>query len=123
MKKGILFLFMAATFTSNAQSLKDLLYSGKLKMDSNTVIRKTDDLSSKIDTSQKKAPDQVKTTVTNITTDTTLKVNNAKVDNTKSNAAVTGQAVPVINQPAAVKDTAIGVVTGGTVVAATGNEV
>jgi hypothetical protein len=57
MKKGILFLLVAvASFTSKAQSLKDLLYSGKLKMDSNSVVRKTDDLKSKIDTTQKKPP-------------------------------------------------------------------
>jgi hypothetical protein len=121
MKKAILFLFMAATFTSHAQSLKDLLYSGKLKMDSNTVIRKTDDLSSKIDTSQKKSPDQVKATVITTTIDTTVKINNTKADNTKSNPAVTNQPVPVTNQPTALKDTAIGEVTGAAA-AATGNE-
>ena len=54
MKKGILFLLLIASFSVKAQSLKDLLYSGKLKKDSNTVIRKGDDLSSKIDTSTKK---------------------------------------------------------------------
>ena len=63
MKKGILFLLLAGTFTANAQSLKDLLYSGKLKKDSNTVIRKTDDLSTKIDTGQKKGPEPKITTV------------------------------------------------------------
>jgi hypothetical protein len=36
------------------QKLKDLLYSGKLKKDSSGVIRSTDDLSSKIDTTTKK---------------------------------------------------------------------
>lgn len=36
------------------QSLKDLLFSGKLKKDSSGVIRNTDDLSSKIDTTTKK---------------------------------------------------------------------
>jgi len=36
------------------QSLKNLLFSGKLKKDSTGVIRSTDDLSSKIDTSTKK---------------------------------------------------------------------
>jgi hypothetical protein len=36
------------------QKLKDLLYSGKLKKDSTGVIRSTDDLSSKIDTTTKK---------------------------------------------------------------------
>jgi hypothetical protein len=60
MKKGILFLLLAGLFAANAhgQSLKDLLYSGKLKKDSNTVIRKGDDLSSKIDTSTKKPVEQ-----------------------------------------------------------------
>ncbi len=63
MKKGILFLLLAATVSANAQSLKDALYSGKLKMDSNSVIRKGDDLSSRIDTSSKKqaaAPEKAK---------------------------------------------------------------
>jgi len=41
------------------QSLKDLLYSGKLKKDSSGVIRSTDDLSSKIDTSTKKPEAEV----------------------------------------------------------------
>jgi DNA-binding protein H-NS len=56
MKKGILFLFIvcAAAVRAEAQSLKDLLYSGKLKKDTSAVIRKTDDLQSKIDTAQKK---------------------------------------------------------------------
>lgn len=55
MKKAILFLLLAGTFSAKAQSLKDLLYGGKLKSDSNTVIRKSDDLSTKIDTTTKKA--------------------------------------------------------------------
>ena len=64
MKKGILLILVAASFTVNAQSLKDLLYSGKLKNDSGTTVRKGDDLSSKIDTTTKKKPvDQPKATV------------------------------------------------------------
>ena len=54
MKKAILFLFVISTITSNAQSLKDALYGGKLKTDSNTVLRKGEDLSTKIDSSRKK---------------------------------------------------------------------
>jgi len=54
MKKGILILLLAASFSADAQSIKDLLYSGKLKTDSNTVVRKSDDLSTKIDTTAKK---------------------------------------------------------------------
>ena len=66
MKKGIVFfVLLAVASAGRAQTLKDLLYSGKLKMDSNTVIRKTDDLSTKIDTTRKLAPvaDQTKTVV------------------------------------------------------------
>lgn len=50
----LLLLLMAGAATVQAQSLKDLLYGGKLKMDSNQVVRKTDDLKAKIDTVQKK---------------------------------------------------------------------
>ena len=60
MKNLILLLFsVAATVAVHAQqkqSLKDLLYGGKLKKDSTGVIRSTDDLSAKIDTSTKKEP-------------------------------------------------------------------
>ena len=59
MKRVIFFLLLAVSFSAKSQSLKELLYSGKLKNDSNTVIRKTDDLSTKIDTSQKKKPEPV----------------------------------------------------------------
>jgi hypothetical protein len=41
--------------------LKDALFSGKLKTDTGTVIRKGDDLSSKIDTSKKKPAEPEKT--------------------------------------------------------------
>ena len=55
MKKSILFLLVTVTSVCvQAQSLKDLLYGGKLKNDSNSVVRKTDDLSTKIDTTTKK---------------------------------------------------------------------
>jgi len=63
MKTLVLALLIFGAFTVQAQqkqSLKDLLYSGKLKKDSSGVIRSTDDLSSKIDTTTKKVPDPVK---------------------------------------------------------------
>lgn len=50
----LLLLFMAGAGALQAQSLKELLYGGKLKSDSNAVVRNTDDLKSKIDTGQKK---------------------------------------------------------------------
>jgi hypothetical protein len=49
---------------TNAQKLKDALYGGKLKTDSGTVIRKGDDLSTKIDTSTKKPVEQNKSKMT-----------------------------------------------------------
>ncbi|RYY59411.1 MAG: hypothetical protein EOO05_13335 [Chitinophagaceae bacterium] len=54
MKKILFFLLVATALNTNAQSLKDALYGGKLKLDTGTVIRKGDDLSTKIDTSTKK---------------------------------------------------------------------
>ncbi len=70
MNKGILFLLLLITFNSNAQSLKDLLYSGKLKSDTGTLVKKTDDLNSKIDTSKKKLVEPQKTNLTGPVKDT-----------------------------------------------------
>ena len=54
MKKGILVILLGAlTFGANAQSLKEALYSGKLRNDSNSVIKKGDELSTKVDTTSK----------------------------------------------------------------------
>lgn len=72
MKKGILFLLLVSAVTANAQSLKDALYGGKLKNDSSTVIRKTDDLSTKIDTSRKKPVEQEKIKLTTVATDSSI---------------------------------------------------
>jgi hypothetical protein len=47
---------ISATSLSAQQSLKDLLYSGKLKSDTGSTVRKTDDLKSKIDTTTRKKP-------------------------------------------------------------------
>lgn len=53
MKKGFLILFLGiAGVTQAQQSLKDALFSGKLKNQPGGVIRKGDDLSTKIDTAQ-----------------------------------------------------------------------
>jgi hypothetical protein len=80
MKKAILFLLLATGFTANAQSLKELLYSGKLKNDSNTVIRKTDDLKSKIDTSQKKGVQSANTTMATVQGDSLVTTADLKTD-------------------------------------------
>ena len=60
MKKLFLLLSVMAAVGVQAQEekpkLKDLLYGGKQKKDSSGVIRKTDDLATKIDTAPKKEP-------------------------------------------------------------------
>lgn len=56
MKKIFLLLLLAPAVFVQAQSLKEALYSGKLKNEPGTVIRKSDDLASKMDTTQKVAP-------------------------------------------------------------------
>lgn len=53
MKKGILILLLLSSVFVNAQSLKEALFSGKLKNQPGTVIRKGDDLSAKMDTVRK----------------------------------------------------------------------
>lgn len=53
MKTVVLFLLIFSASAAKSQTLKELLYNNKLKKDSSGVIRKTDDLKSKIDTSQK----------------------------------------------------------------------
>jgi hypothetical protein len=60
MKKLFLFAILISAISANSQSLKETLYSGKLKTDTGTTIRKGEDLSSKIDTSTKKPVEQAK---------------------------------------------------------------
>ena len=67
----LLFLMVAGGFTAQSQSLKEALYKGRLKKDSTSVIRKTDDLSSKmIDTTKKE--ETVKVDTLAVITDTAL---------------------------------------------------
>jgi len=69
MKTVILLAILFASVSANSQTkLKDLLYGGKLKMDSGSVIRKDDDLSTKIDTTTKKPVEQPKTAVVDAAT-------------------------------------------------------
>lgn len=59
----LLFMLIAVLATTSlpAQTLKELLYSGKLKKDSTGVIRKTDDLSAMVDTSKQVSQAAAKT--------------------------------------------------------------
>jgi len=54
MKKLLPLVFILIAGTVNGQSLKDLLFSGKMKNDSNTVHHKGEDLKDKVDTTTKK---------------------------------------------------------------------
>ena len=85
MKKGILFLLLFGSFFAQGQSLKEALFSGKLKNEPGTVIRKGEDLSTKIDTSTRRTvanTDSVKTTAV------------AANDNSTTNAAAQANATP-----------------------------
>ena len=74
MKKGILFLLLASSVFAKGQSLKDALFGGKLKNQPGTVIRKGDDLSTKIDTARKISTDDAeKTKTVALTSDSSTK--------------------------------------------------
>ncbi len=79
MRKIILFLAVVTSVTAHTQTLKDALYGGKLKKDSNTVIRKTDDLITKIDTTTKK-PIETEKKLTATTKDSSVKTTTLKTD-------------------------------------------
>jgi len=53
MKKVILFLLLIGSIFAEAQTLKEALYGGKLKNQPGSVIRKGDDLTTKMDTIRK----------------------------------------------------------------------
>jgi len=90
--------FIGGALTIQAQekkpSLKDLLFSGKLKKDSTGVIRSTDDLSQKIDTSTKKETQSVTSTAspTNVQQDNTA-VSKAAVGTTVVASGVDAAAI------------------------------
>jgi hypothetical protein len=63
MKHAILLLLLVSSVFVHGQSLKEALYGGKLKNEPGTVIRKGDDLASKMDTARKApAEEPAKTT-------------------------------------------------------------
>ena len=108
MKKAVLFLLLVYSFSAKAQTLKELLYSGKLKKDSGIVIRSTDDLKSKIDTVTKKAEPE-KATIAATTGDSAAKTANTTIDpvtgsiEAKDSVAVAAtpvSAAPIASPPA-----------------------
>ena len=97
MKNLFLVILVFGGFAAHAQekqSLKNLLFSGKLKKDSSGVIRSTDDLSTKIDTSTKKetAPVVTNQSAANVQQDKNAAVSKENVAVSKENVA-TGVAV------------------------------
>ena len=106
MKKGILFLLLLSAASANAQSLKDLLYGGKLKSDTGTLVKKTDDLSTKIDTIKKKPVEPEKTKLVAATKDSAAKDAAAQTDLAGATAAAEGKdiAVEVKDNTAITKD-------------------
>jgi len=98
MKKGILFLLLIPSVIANAQTLKEALYGGKLKTDSGTVIRKGEDLSSKIDTSKKKPVEADKNKLATVTKDSTNKAQLVQADSSKTASIIrdTIAAPPVV---------------------------
>lgn len=106
MKKGILFLLLISSMFTQAQSLKDALFGGKLKNDPGTVIRKGDDLATKID-SNRKAPvediTKTKTTISVVDSSKKLTVSNAATDATATSKADT---VAMAANPSTASETA-----------------
>ena len=98
MKKAIFLLLLMASVIANAQTLKEALYGGKLKTDSGTVIRKGEDLSSKIDTSKKKPVEVEKVKPAVVSKDSVMKSPAPAVDTSHTITAIrdTAVAVPVV---------------------------
>jgi hypothetical protein len=99
MKTGILIaVLLFGVVSGNAQTLKELLYGGKLKKDTSGVIRKNDDLSAKIDTSTKKPEAEKPQTAPVIATGT---------DSLRTNTVIsTDAAVTTATEPAVAVDPA-----------------
>jgi len=101
MKNMILVIFLIggafAVQAQEKQSLKDLLFSGKLKKDSTGVIRSTDDLSKKIDTSTKKEAQSVNT---NAPVANVQQENNAVISKTALTANVVASGIDSVTTKA-----------------------
>lgn len=81
MKNTFLLLLLFSSVFAKAQSLKDALFSGKLKNQPGTVIRKGDDLASKMDTTYKvPAGDTAKATTATTAQTTPVSVAQAQPD-------------------------------------------
>jgi hypothetical protein len=106
MKNAILFLLIFTAATAQGQTLKDLLFSGKMKSDTGTLVRKTDDLKSKIDTAQKKPVEQAKPIAAVSTT--TATANQTTTAPVKTEATVAKEASATSTEAVAVENKLIG---------------
>lgn len=88
MKNTFLLLLLISAVATNAQSLKDALFSGKLKNQPGTVIRKGDDLTAKMDTAYKvPAADTGKANITAVTPEPVKKSPAPQTDPGNANVA------------------------------------
>jgi hypothetical protein len=96
MKKGILLSLLFFSGLLNAQSLKEALYGGKLKNDSGSVVRKTDDIKSKIDTTKKKPVEVEKPKLVAAAADSSRMAAVTRADSVSTDTTATASAtVPV----------------------------
>jgi hypothetical protein len=100
MKKAFLLLLVFSSFFAHAQSLKEALFSGKLRNEPGTVIRKGDDLSAKMDTVARKEP--ARDTLAIITVAQPQQVDSAQKKSVPSDATTsnTTSVTPVAAAPA-----------------------
>ena len=80
MKQVILFVIILISASAKGQTLKELLYGGKLKSDSGTVVRQSDDRKSIIDSNAKKISDSIKAKQAAIAKDSAGKELSSQVD-------------------------------------------
>lgn len=107
MKKAFLLLLVFSSFFADAQSLKEALFSGRLKNEPGSVIRKGDDLSDKmVDTTARKAPQRDTLAIINVaqqqrvdSTQTGLVITNAPASNSDSVSPVTPTPAPATAEP------------------------
>ena len=90
MKQAILVLLLACSVFASGQSLKEALFSGKLKNEAGTVIRKGDDLASKMDTARKAPVEEAAKTAAAAPANTTSANPVVTVDSGSADIVTTG---------------------------------
>ena len=101
MKTVFVVILIAGAFSVKAQSLKEALYSGKLKSDSVKVLRKSDDWASKIDTGTHKPVDSMKTKAMLVARDSSGQGMMVQTDSTSIATASPENNIPVAKESVA----------------------